>query len=284
MSLRVFRHQLGEVTVTAGTDEVVGSMPIPSECSQNNVWGSLHVLGEDDNFTTDALLYGVDGFVVPVPDPDTPDSVDDIWDRLIDKDDDLTAGALDLDETAADTDNLYEAGEPSIGTILDAHLYQDDNHWFKKRGMVTFATSPTGFNFATSNLSTYQPRDVVRVRSRKRIYTEFMSMSLLGVSMPTVITTATVPNTPGHVEWMQEKYIEVILEQAWMTLLGLTEAGAESPWENAASLIQAITEPDVFEDTTGRFQSATQITVFGELTWDVSVPGRREFKVLTGEV
>lgn len=280
---RIFRHQLGQVDVSAGADEVVASMPLPSESSQNNVWGKIHVIQNDDEFINDVFLYGVDGFLLAVPDPDTPDSVDDLWDRLIDKDDDITAGGLDLDETAADTDNLYEAGEPSMGAIIDAHVYRDENHWFKRRGLMSFATSPTGFNWVTGGVSTYNPRDFFKVRSRKRLYTEYMSMSLLGVSVPTVITTSTVPNSPGQATWMQQKYIEVVLEQAWMTILGLTEAGAESPWENAAALVQEITEPDVFEDTTGAFQTGNNIRVFAEMTWDVSVPGRREVKVLTGE-
>lgn len=282
--LRLFRHQLGQVQVPVGDDEVVASMPIPSECVQNNVWGKVHVITDGDEFITDATLYGVDGFLITIPDPDTADSVDDLWDRVIDKDDDLTAGAVDLDETASDSDNLYEAGEPSVGAILDMHLYNDDNHWFKRRGMMTFANSPTGFNWITGGLSTFTPRDFFKVRSRKRIFTEYMSMSLLGVSVPTVVTTATIPNSPANpAQWMQEKFIEVMLEQAWMSLIGLTEAGATTPWQNAATLIQEIVEPDVYEDTTGAFQTATGLNVFAEVTWDVSVPGRREVKVLTGE-
>ena len=191
---------------------------------------------------------------------------------------------MELDETAADADNLYEAGEPSPGAVLDAHLYNDDNHWFRKRAMMSFATSPTGFNWVTGGVSTYNPRDFFKVRARRKIDVEVFSISLLGVSVPTVITTATVPNTPASsITWMQQKYLEVVLEQAWWTLLGLTEAGAETPWENAAALVQEITEPDVYEDTTGAFQSTTDMRLFAELTWDVSVPGRREFKVLTGE-
>lgn len=284
--MRVIRHQLGMVHVSSGADEVLGSMPIPSECSQNNVWGNCHALSNDDEFISDALLYGADGFVVPMPDPDTVDSVEDIWDRMIDKDDDITAAAgvsvLDLDEDANDADNLYEAGEPSPGAILDAHLYKDDNHWYKRRALVTFASSPTGFNWVTGGVSTYNPRDLFKVRSRKRIYTEFMSMSLFGISVPTVITDATEAQTPTQAQWMQVKYIEVVLEQAWMTLLGLTEAGAESPWEDAAALVQLLTEPDVYEDTTGAFQNAATWKVFGEFTYDITVPGRKEFKILTG--
>lgn len=281
--LRFFRHQLGEVEVSSGTDRVVAFMPLASECSQNNVWGKVHVIAQDVEFISDVSLYGIDGFVLPMPDPDTPDSVDDLWDRLIDKDDDLTAGALDLDETAADTDNLYEAGEPSLGNILDMHLYKDDNHWFKRRGLMSFATSPTGFNWVDSNLSTYHPRDFFKIRARKKIFTEFFSISLLGVSVPTVITTSTVGMSPANrAQWMQQKYLEVVLEQAWMSLVGLTETGAETPWEDAALYVQELLEPDPYEQNTGAFQTLSSLRVFAETTWDLSVPGRREFKILSG--
>lgn len=282
--MRIFRHQLGQVQVANGSDEVFADMPIPSECTQNNVWGKVHIVENEEVTIDNVVLYGVDGFVLAVPDPDTLDSVDDLWDRLVDKDDDLGPNSLDLDETAADTDNLYEAGEPSVGAILDAHIYKDDNHWFRRRGLMSFATSPTGFHWVTSEVSTYQPRDFFKIRARKPIYTEYMSMSLLGLSMPNVVTFATVPNSPSsNSEWLRQKYIEVVLEQAWMSLLGVTEAGAETPWEDAASLVQKLVEPGVYEDTTGVFQSNLGLQLVAETTWDITVPGRREIAVLSGE-
>ncbi len=279
---RLFRHQLTQQYTSSGTDRIFGSMPIPSESSQNNVWGNIHVVDRFDSVVHQVSLYGIDGFLLAVPDPDSPDSVEDLWDRLVDKDDDITLGSLDLDEATSDLSNLYEAGEPSIGAIMDAHVYKDDNHWFKRRSMMSFASSPTGFNYAAAGNSTYLARDMFKLRSRKKIYTEYFSMSLLGISVPIVETKSTNPNAPTQSAWLQQKYLEVVLEQAWMTILGLTESGAESPWEEAAALVQELTEPDVEEATAGAFRNDSAMSIFSELTWDVSVPGRREIKVLTG--
>lgn len=281
--LRFFRHNLTMVDVASGSDEVVASMPMPSECVQNNVWGECQLLSESDILISAAMLYGMDGYVLNLPDPDTQDSIDDLWDRLVDKDEAVASGAIDLDTTTEDTTPHYEAGEPSLGAIMDEHTYNDDNHWFSRRGMMSFASSPTGFNWVTGTLSTYNPRDVFKIRSRKSIFTELHSMSLLGLSVPNIVTTGTVPSSPPAGTFIQEKYLEVILEQAWMHITGIIEAGAETPWEEASAGVQELLEPAVYEDTIGAFTNAGDLQAFTKCTFDISVPGRREFKILSGE-
>lgn len=283
--LRMFRHMLAQKDLTSNKSEVLGHAPLPGECVQNNVWGEVHMVNNDGFFLDGALVYGADGFVVPHPDPDTPDSVDDLWDRMVAVDVGVSAGGgdLNLDTTGAATGAQFEAGELNLNNVIDMHTYDDDNHWFKRRKILSFATSPTGFHWVTGGVSTYSPVDFFKVRSRRNVSVEFMCMSLFGITMPALSgTTATQVGTPTTQQWMMQKYLEVVLEQAWMHLVGLVEAGAETPWEDAALFLEDLLEPPPHEaDAASWFTDSFR--VWSNFTFDISVPGRREFKVLTGE-
>ncbi len=283
MALRFFRHLLNQITLAPNTDRVIAHAPIPSESSQNNVWGKVQLANNDGFFIDGAIVYGADGFVVPLPDPDTADSVDDLWDRLIEKEANPSEGGFDLDTGAVAAGPHFEAGETNLGLIMDMHTYDDDNHWFKKRKVLSFANTPTGFHWVTSGISTFSPRDEFPVRSRKKIDCELFCETLFGMTMPSLTGTAsTVSSSPAsEAVWMQQKYLEVVLEQAWMFLVGLVEAGAESPWEDAANFVDDLLEPQPFEDTAASWFTDT-FKVWSEWTFDITVPGRREFNVLSG--
>lgn len=76
------------------------------------------------------------------------------------------------------------------------------------------------------------------------------------------------------------KYFEVVLEQAWMQLVQLVEAGAETPWEEAALLVEEVLEPTVIEESSAAF-AAIAYNVYAKMTWDVTVPGRKEIKQIS---
>lgn len=109
-----------------------------------------------------------------------------------------------------------------------------------------------------------------------------MSQGLLVFSNPTLddTTTLAAQSFTTEAKWMQMKYLEVVLEQAWMELMGLTEAGAETPWEEAALLVEEVLEPTVIEETAGAF-TTNPFNVFCSMTWDITVPGRREFNTIS---
>lgn len=278
MSMRLFRHLLTQVGVTVGTDRVIGGMDIPSECVLNNVWGEVHCISEDVLFPS-AVMYGVRGLTVLRRDVDTLQTYDNLWDTMVPKDTELAAGGFEL-SGAANTDPEFEPGEPDAAKILDLHLYNDDMEWFKRRKLVTFATSKGGFIDATPD--TFHATDFFKVRSRKRQAMEVTGAAMLGFSSPNLNdTTSTDFGTLGSEQRiMSLKYFEVILEQAWMSLVGLTEAGAETPWIEAQGVVADFLEPDVHEDDAGRFLGQTW-EVFATTTWDLTVPGRLNVKQMS---
>lgn len=271
--MRFFRHSLGQVVAAAGADIVVGGVLLPSESVLNNVWGDVHAVSLISMDFDRAVLYGCSGYVLPVEDPNATNAFDTIWDTMVPKDTDFAAGALDLDAESANTSPEFEPGEPNINRLMDLQVNDQDLRWFHRRKMLSFATRPTGFDSGDTPKS-FIPADNFRVRSRKNIEADYHSAALLGFSSPGMddVTTTSWVSAADSVHWMQLKYLDVTLEQAFMQLAGLVETGAETPWEEAAALLEDLLEPTVVEITAGDF-TAPSWNVFAALTFDVTVPG-----------
>lgn len=279
--MRYFRHTTQHNLIAHSTDESIGHAFVPDEGSLNGVRGKVICSAVLQNSVNIVSMYGCDGWMVPVDDPDTPDLVDDLWDRFVEKDFDIVAGSFDIGTGTDDTSTFNEPGVVNADRIGDLETLKQDQRWYRRRKMVSFAERPRGFLDGTPD--TYIPTDVFNVSSRDRFNADRQMVAILGFGSPTFNEmTATHKTSPTETEWIQIKYMEVILEQAWMDLAGLTEAGAETPYEEAVALIADMLEPTVIEDTAGAFHNHSW-DVFTQLTWDLSVPGRRDFsKALTG--
>lgn len=272
--MRYFRHTLQHNVVGANTDSSIGHAVVPSEGRMNGVVGQVHCQTSAVQPFNSAMMYGCDGWMIPVDDPDTVDLIDDIWDRFVEKDFTLIAGSFDLDTAGTDTISFDEPGIGSADRLGGQETLQQSKRFFRRRKMITFQSNPKGFLDATPDV--YLPGDVFRVSSKGMPVVDRMSVAVVGFGSPAFASvTTTHKSSPTETEWLQIKYMEVILEQAWMDLAGLTEAGAETPYVEAIALIADMLEPTVIEDTVAAFKDAT-MDVFCQLTWDLSVPGRRD--------
>lgn len=280
MGVVINRHVLTQVQVAAASDRVIAHLQMPSETIMVSCQGQCHCVTSSPNSTAFAVLYGVDGFVLPDPQPGTIDSIDDVWDIQVTKDDDFSGG-IDIDALGSDAQPVFEPGEPNISDVMDLGVVDDDNRFFKRRKMVSFATSPSGFVDGTPD--SFIPTDQFNISVNKQIQADYQSYAMLGFSAPAFDDVlATVPNTLGtEAAWAQIKYINVVLEQAWMDILGLTEAGAETPWEDAADLLEDLLEPNIHEETAGSFTGQTWV-VFTAVTFQLWVPGSRAISQITG--
>lgn len=278
--MRYFRHTTQGLDIASNTDLSIGHAIVPSEGALNSVVGQVHCIPTAGFNVTISVMYGCDGWLIPMPDPDTVDLVDDVWDRFVEKDFGLASGAVDLDTTTPDIISFDEPGIPQPDRITGVTNMLNDQRFFRRRKILSFASNPTGFDAGDD---TYRPADVFSLRARRRMGAEVMSIAVVGFGSPAMSSvTTTHKSTPTEEEWIQIKYMEVVLEQAWMDLIGLTEAGAETPWEEATALIADMLEPLIIEDPATMWGTAT-FRVFSQLTWDLSVPGRRDLsKALTG--
>jgi hypothetical protein len=209
--------------------------------------------------------------VLPLQDPDTPVSYDVLWDEMVPKDEDLGSGTdvFDLDTATADTDPEFEPGEPDISKILREDTVMAEI--WKRRQLISFPKSPVGFQAGTPD--TYYPIDAFKSSISKPIRIDYPSVILFGVSSPNLSDiNATLESSLSESSLMQMKYIDTVLERALMAALGLIEAGAETPWIEALSVLEEILEPDLFQTTSSAWSTNTW-TCFSTVTFDVSVPG-----------
>jgi len=271
--MRFFRHSLGQLVAGQGSDVCIGGVLLPSESKLNNVWGEVHVIGIGSISFDRAAMYGCGGYVLPVEDPNAVNSFQTIWDTMVPKDADFAAGALDLDAESANTAPEFEPGEPNINRLMDLQVNDERNRFFKRRKLLTFANRPVGFD-ASITPDGYIPVDVFNVRSRKNIFADYHSAALMAISSPSMddMTTTVWASPADSVHWMQIKYLDITLEQAFMQLAGLVETGAETPWEDAAAILEDLLEPTVVEVTASDF-AGIGFNIFSSLTFDVTVPG-----------
>lgn len=279
MSFRLFRHTLEEHDVGIGTDDVIGGANLPSEGVLNNIWGEVHAIVSTPLPLTNAVMYGCRGLMLQIDDVDTASTFSAIWDTQVPKDQAATQGGFDL-SGVTDATPEFEPGEPDISKILDYQLFDDDAEWFRRHKLISFATSKGGFLDATPDV--YSPTDFFKVRSRKSMPVEIASIAALGFSAPALdATTTTLQGTPSsEAALISIKYMEVILEQAWMHLVGLVESGAETPYEEATTRLVDFLEPLVFEETAASFNPIVWV-VYSAMTFDITVPGRRQFNQIS---
>ncbi len=287
MSLVAFRHTLSQRDIGAGADEVLTGCPMPPESRLIGSWGEVHAIKTTVSAGMDidkAAMYACDGWVVLVEDPDTSKTYGTVWNNMVPKDQDMASGAFDLDTSAGANDNYFEPGEPSLEAILDAANVDKDAHFFKRRKLISYASMPRAFDSAASPDS-YYPMDVFPINTIPRIGVSHYSVALLGFASPGMDDTNQLDyDTPdSEAKWIQLQYLEVVLEQAWMYMVGLVEVGAETPYEDAALFIEDFLEPTVSEESTGQFQAITYV-IFTKATWGLVVPGRRQFKSVSAEM
>ena len=266
-----------QISITAGLDGVFATCPVPALCTFVKGWLSASVFPTAAIDVLDGRVYGVSGFIVPALDPDSNISPDALWDTLVPKDVAVGAGAYDIDTSAADTTSEFEVGEMDLEGLF-GYSAGGVEEVFRRRRLLTFpSTGGAGFQAGTPD--TYLPSEhfnAVISKPRKR---QMHSMLLFGLSYPlmdivtTDITVAGWRSLQEH-RWAWTTYVEVVLERAWAQLQGIIESTAETPWEEAAAFLEDLLEPPVLEVTAGNFNTADNMQIMGEMTFQLSVPGR----------
>lgn len=280
--MRLIGRTHHQTIVAPGADKVIASYPLPQDGVLNNVWLEIHVIGEEGVSFLKACMYGISGFVLPVPDPDAATPVDTLWDQLVPKDVLESSGAFDLDTGATDTTPEFEIGVPDISAIFDLQS-MEPREIFRRRKLITIASSAIGFEKVDSSVDLFTPVDLVKTQVRKNVRVGMPSMVLFGFSSPaTTNTTATAITIPSETQWMLLQFLEVALENAFMWVAGLIETGAETPYEESSQFIADLVETLVFEATAGSWHPTTW-TIFTEATFDITVPGLIDIQTLSSE-
>lgn len=274
--LRLTGQRRGQRTVAnlGVADQVIVGISLPSDTVVHGLRfdGQLVPTTAADEFDGQAVVtYALEAWLLPVDDPDATADFDDIWDSLVPKDTDVQL--LDLDKETVDTTTFYEPGEVDWSAVMDVGL-RPRRLWHHRKTLSINNTKGIVFVDANTPFTPkWQIGDMYGFSVRKPFRVQQPSVLLIGAGMPANDDTVSVVEVPlGQNEWPRVKYLGDTLILALQEVLGLTETGAETPWEEAADLLQRHLDPDTMETTAGFYASA-DATFFGELTIDHSVVG-----------
>lgn len=215
--------------------------------------------------------YAVEAWILPLIDPDSAPVYSTIMDQLVPKDTDVQS--MDLDTVAADATPFWEPGEADWSKLIPIG-FQPERIYHRHRH-ISFGTRNTGFSIKpTGEINQWWPTDSFDIRIRKNYFIENPSVMILGFSNPSNDDTDAVEAATAltESEIPQIRYVGDLLRRALLALLGVTETGAETPWEEASLLLQKHLEPQTLEDT-GGFFAATTWHIVTDMVIDHSVEG-----------
>lgn len=265
--IRMFPRRRSQVSVPVGEDKVLFGVSLPSESRLNGLTAEVHIGAANVIAATVALMYGIEGYILPVLDPDSGATLDTLWDTLVPKDDDVDT--IDLDTAGSDTQSMFEPGESSMAEVMNVGLQPE--RIYSRQALRTFANG--ALRQEEGGVLEWALADVLKLRISKNYFIEQPSVVLFAVGSPDLLDTdINVPTILAENEWPRVKFMETVLEQALMKLMGLVESTAETPWEEAAALLRKFLEPDVHEIGAGSW-GASVLNVFSNATFDVSVVG-----------
>ena len=268
--IRMFPRRRGQYDVNPGLDVVLFGISLPSDCRLNGLNAHVHVNSKNMLPWTSALMYQIQGYILPILDPDAAPTFDTLWDTLVPKDSDVDT--IDLDTAAADTSSMFEPGEAAMAEVMDVGLQPE-----KVYSRIALKTAANGrIVQEEAGVLEWSFADLINIRISKRYAVKQPSALVFAIGNPALDdTTATLPGALAENEWSRVKYIGLVLEQALMQHFGIIEAGAETPWSDAATLLRKYIEPDVYEEDAGAWTSNT-FRVHCDVTFDVSVPGEMD--------
>ncbi len=273
--LRMFARRSGQAVIPAGQDKVLFGISLPGDSVINNIRAKIHCHESSAGLAAfQSVRYAVEGWILPVLDPDSATTFDNIWDALVPKDTDVLT--LDLDTVAGDGTPFFEPGEVDWSDVFDVGLRPE--RIYHRQRLLSFVNGAS-FKFQdnqTPFAMRWSAGDYFEINIARRLAVRQPSVLVFGFAAPALDdTTTTLEAALAEAEWAQVKYMEHVLERAMLHVLGVVESGAETPWEEATALIQKHLDPDVREDTAGRFSGGQWEALF-EMMVDHSVVGTLE--------
>lgn len=262
-------RRLSQRDVILNTDEVTLAWPVPGECIIRRVWQHVDVVNETPLHIGRRGAFSYHGFVLRIPDPSAHTDLDALWDVNIPKSDDDLFFALAPGSAGGP---VWEPGE-----FGDSEHFYDINdrkptRVFEREEYITFASKPVGYN-PTGDL--YVQTAEFDANLSRNIRTSVPSALLYALSSPQMtgdVSDAELLPGASDREWHMLKYIDIVMENMIINILGLTETGAESPYEESETFIeQIVSDFNQVDDVSNFIGSTWNVVAWG--TMHLSVPG-----------
>lgn len=265
--MRVIARTIGAQTIAGNTDRVLAACPLPKGGRLLSVHGELHMIGEESQSTAQFMAYGIGGEMVPIVDPVTTITYQAIWDDVVVKSNDPSLAAatprIDFDWITDDATPQLEPGEMDIDALLG--LTQGQKEFLPPRiEWVSWAKSRQG-GFAAGTPDTFLPSDFKTFSSKRRLIADVPSALMIAISSPLLdeteeVATHVPPSTAG--EWYMLQNLRDTLRDMGKAQAGLIEAGAESPYADASTVIRDVVSKDMLDEST---------TLYNSMTWDALI-------------
>lgn len=274
LARRTFQRQ-----VVSGADDVLAGIWLPAKTRVNQVSGYASCVVSAPQTIGKAVGASIEGWVLPVDDPDATATMEVHWDTHVPKD--TAVDVLDLDAIAQDTTPFWEPGELFWESIFDIGVQPRrvfHRHWLSTAVLNSVAVNrdpETPFLYEyTAGLTVPFGTGPFRV--------DEPSLLVFGGAAPAMdATSASAAIAPlAEEDWGQLQFIDHVLERAQLHLLGLFEAGAETPFEEASALLRSYLDPAVFEETATTFAGVNWMMI-GEMQVDLTVQGSLPKQLIT---
>jgi len=268
------------IEVDDAGDKVMFGMSLPSgtivddiRCKLSFMCGSVAGGGNQFPINT-AGAIAVEGYVLPVFDPDSGTSLDALWNQFVPKDTDVEA--IDLDTVAQDSTAFFEPGEMAMANVFDIGVRPKKLYHHHRLVTAMNSSVHTLQAIATpADPGKYTPGGTLEIRLNKSFRVKQPSVIAFAFGVPLMDdTTNSGPVILSEKQWSSVKYMEHTLERAMLHQMGQFEPGAETPWEEASATLRAHLNPDVLESTAAMFHTPGEYTVYGEASIRHRVVGR----------
>ncbi len=285
--LRMTARRHWGLAVQGGADTVVFGLTLPSGSVVHNVSGMLAfingTLAGDVNLydMTEAFWIGVEGWVLPIDDPDAQATYDELWDRYVPKDTD--SDVLDLDTAGQDVAPFFEPGELAFANLFDVGV--QPRKVFSQQVLMTSVSGALWKGqpiVVARDIPLYVPGGQMGLKIGRPFRTGSRPMVLVyAFGSPDMDdTSAVVPTILSEQQLPQVKYMEDTLTRALLDQMNIV---AGEPWDAASALLKKHLNPDVYEMSSNGFPTSSEWAVFGHARVDHSVTGQmRISNVSTG--
>lgn len=281
--MRIYPRRYSHRLVAANSDLSLWGFPIPPKGTLNRLNFDTHLIGTEEISIVRGVMYGVGVWIIPIRDLESTLTLDVLWDNIVPKDEAETEGGFDLNE-AADTQPEFAAGGELDWNSIFEISEGAPKEIYRRRKLVSVASNSTGYNHVDAGIDTWTPTDHFKGRMQQRHRVVGASMVVCGISSPIFDQTraAAADVVPTEKQWLQLKFLDMTLNQALISAIGLIASGTQEPYSEALAWIAALLEPDILEDTGASFQD----TIWNVLTVasaDITVPDNNIAQQLSPE-
>lgn len=265
--------------ILTNTDRVIAAVPL----SPGAILRSLKVdvrIWALEQAALFVVRYGAAGMLVPITDPDNAETFQALWDRTVPKNLALTAGGMDLDTGSEVITPEWEPGQLNVEALFDWD--NQTRELYRRRKTLTFADGGSG-PAATGTMTHFIPRDSFTANVKVGGRAKGPMAAMVAISSPVLASTrATEVVIPTEKQWMMNMFMKDTALNALKSVIGLTEAGATTPYVDAMTYLDSLLSDTPFEETATHMATTTWEVMS---SWEavVSVPGELEMDRLDAE-